>query len=139
MNKTEKLNWPNCDIHSSSAEYAKRFSGSAGEFFLERQSEIIEKIIGDAKNFSVLDVGGGHGQILKQLSQYTKDITILGSELTSSTLITNEIEKGVCNFKVGNFYDLPFNSNSFDYVISLRQVAHVEDSKFTEVRLVIPA
>ena len=48
------------DIETSSEDYAKRFSGEVGKYFLDVQAKITLDLLKDLPNSSVLDVGGGH-------------------------------------------------------------------------------
>ena len=49
------------DIHTSSEEYADRFSGPAGAWMLGVQEKIALRLLRRFEDVSVLDVGGGHG------------------------------------------------------------------------------
>jgi len=119
--------WPDCDVHSSSDEYAKRFHGSVGEFFLDRQAKLLRKALPFGHGFTALDVGGGHGQLVSVLKDSGAATTILGSAPVCEHRVKQYVEQGICSFKAGNFYNLPFPDKSFDVVICFRQIAHVED------------
>lgn len=73
---------------------------------------------------SILDVGGGHGQLAVPLSQRGKSVTILGSSIACSTRLESFINSGVIAFKVGNLIELPYHDRSFDAVISFRLMSH---------------
>jgi hypothetical protein len=47
------------DIFSSSAEYATRFSGDIGEWFLEIQSKSVVELLNHTKGLNIADIGGG--------------------------------------------------------------------------------
>ena len=49
------------DIETSSDDYARRFAGPAGQFFLKIQEKAFERVLQGRPICSVLDVGGGHG------------------------------------------------------------------------------
>jgi hypothetical protein len=51
------------DIHTSSDEYALRFSGPAGEWMLAVQERIALRMVRRFPDATILDVGGGHGQL----------------------------------------------------------------------------
>ena len=51
------------DVETSSEGYARRFAGPVGRFFLERQAEATLDLLRPFPGASVLDVGGGHGQV----------------------------------------------------------------------------
>jgi SAM-dependent methyltransferase len=77
-----------------------------------------------ANAISVLDVGGGHGQTALPASRAGKTVTVLGSSVSCSERLANDISAGVISFKVGNLVDLPFDNRSFDCVISFRLMSH---------------
>ena len=118
------------DIESSTADYATRFAGDSGKWFLKMQDrgtkKLINKLMG-GRPFSVLDVGGGHGQNVQVLRQMGADITVVGSTEACSTLLQDDIEKGHIKFVTGNLKQLPFADAEFDVVISYRIMAHIDD------------
>lgn len=114
------------DVHSSSPEYATRFRGHAGQFFLQRQTEAVEELIGTSRELSVLDVGGGHGQLLSLFHMRGCHVTVLGSDETTERHLRLRSEGQAVNYVNGNLIDLPFLESSFDLVISTRILSHVE-------------
>lgn len=114
------------DIHSSTEEYAQRFSGSVGEFFLKRQEDSILKLLKDKDIKSVLDVGGGHAQIALPLAKSGYNVTVLGSEQSCSSRLSSALNSNSLAFQVGNLIELPFADRSFDAVISLRFISHCQ-------------
>jgi len=67
------------DIETATADYASRFKGVAGEFFLDRQFEITLNLLEDFPKARILDVGGGHAQLAEPLVQKGFDVTVTGS------------------------------------------------------------
>ena len=57
------------DIETSSADYASRFSGRAGEYFLEVQAQTVSEALAGLTPGTVLDVGGGPGTYSVLLAQ----------------------------------------------------------------------
>lgn len=51
------------DIETASEDYATRFSGAVGEYFLELQLKIVLQFLEQYSATSLLDVGGGHAQL----------------------------------------------------------------------------
>jgi hypothetical protein len=51
------------DVESSTDSYAARFAGSLGDWFLERQAASVIRLLSALECRSVLDIGGGHGQL----------------------------------------------------------------------------
>lgn len=124
MNNTETP-----DIVTSSEEYAKRFSGKIGEWFLKVQAEATLRMLYDYPGATVLDVGGGHGQLAEPLSKHEYKVTVLGSNEACRERIQRLIENNLCEFKVGDLLNIPFENKSFDITITFRQMAHVRDWK----------
>ena len=56
------------DIETSSADYASRFAGAAGRFFLETQTGMVLSCLDPIPDKRVLDVGGGHCQLAAPLT-----------------------------------------------------------------------
>ena len=111
------------DQHSSSDEYANRFSGPVGAWMLSIQESALFSML-PSDVISVLDIGGGHGQIALPLSRADKSVTILGSSMGCSERLKEFIESGAISFKCGNLVELPFHDRSFDCVTSFRLMSH---------------
>jgi len=112
------------DIETSSNEYAARFAGPAGEWMLQVQEEITLGFLRGNPSATVLDVGGGHGQLAIPLSREGFRVTVLGSAECCRERIADIVDSGACLFVVGNAIDLPFPDRSFDTVISFRMLTH---------------
>jgi ubiquinone/menaquinone biosynthesis C-methylase UbiE len=111
------------DIHSSSEEYAARFGGPVGNWMLEVQEHAVLRALDDECT-SVLDVGGGHGQIALPLARANRDVMVLGSSHTCAERLREYIESGLMAFRAGNLVELPFESRSFNLVVSFRLMSH---------------
>lgn len=112
------------DIETSSDEYASRFSGTTGEWMLGVQEKIVLGFLQDTPEASILDVGGGHGQLAIPLCRGNFAVTVLGSSESCRKRISKIVDSGKCAFKVGNVIELPFSNLSFDTVISFRMLTH---------------
>lgn len=112
------------DIETSSDRYALRFSGPAGEWLLRVQTDIVMDFMRDAPSDTVLDVGGGHGQVAIPLCNAGHRVTVLGSDPSCRHRVSGIVDKGSCVFKVGNLIDLPFPDRSFDTVVCFRLLTH---------------
>ncbi len=112
------------DIETSSDKYAERFSGAAGQWMLGVQERITMAFVAKTNPSSILDVGGGHGQLAVPLCEDGHKVTVLGSAESCRKRIKTVIESGQCEFKIGNMTELPFPDRSFDTVISFRLLAH---------------
>lgn len=117
--------WP--DVVTSTANYAKRFRGSVGEFFLNVQKGEVLRQIRDRKSESVLDVGGGHGQLAKALAENGLVVTVTGSESQCEARMRAEMPSGEFTFVRSGLFPLPFEDRSFDAVTSIRTMSHLQD------------
>lgn len=113
----------NADLHASSDEYAARFGGSVGQWMLEAQEAALFKLL-DSDCATVLDVGGGHGQIAVPLASHEHSVTVVGSSHECSQRLTTYIESGTISFKVANLIDLPYHDKSFALTTSFRLMSH---------------
>ena len=114
------------DIHTSSDEYAARFSGPAGEWMLAVQEKIALRMIHRFEDASVLDVGGGHGQLTLPLCRAGWRVTVLGSDDSCRHRIQPAVDSGLCRFMVGNVVELPLPDNVFDVALCFRLLTHCE-------------
>lgn len=115
------------DIATSSEDYARRFSGEVGAWFLQVQERATLDMLCPTSNASVLDVGGGHGQLAGPLTRDGYRVTVLGSAEACSQRVQDLVTDGGCAFRVGDILDLPYPDRAFDTVISFRLLAHVVD------------
>ena len=114
------------DIHTSSDEYAQRFSGSAGRWMLAVQEQITLRMMRRFEDASVLDVGGGHGQLTVPLCRDGWAVTVLGSDESCRHRVQSAVDSGLCRFMAGNVIALPFPDNTFDVVLCFRLLTHCE-------------
>ncbi len=114
------------DIETSSDEYATRFAGAAGQWMLDVQESITLDLLKPAGAGTVLDVGGGHGQLARPLVRDGFKVTVIGSAASCRHRIADLVDCGSCRFDVGNVIALPYDDNSFDAVICFRLVTHCE-------------
>jgi len=113
------------DIETSSADYARRFAGRAGEYLLRVQSQSIERAIADMRPGTVLDVGGAHGQLVELFTARGWKVTVAGSDAQCERNLRDLHGKRDCEFVHANLLELPFDAGSFDLVISVRLISHV--------------
>ncbi len=112
------------DIETSSDDYASRFSGTTGKWMLRVQEGITLDKLWSRGASTILDVGGGHGQLAVPLCREGFDVTVLGSDESCRKRIEEPVRSGRCRFVVGNVIALPFEDESFDAVISFRLLTH---------------
>lgn len=114
------------DIETSSEGYARRFSGEVGRFFLEIQNAAVLDLLAPWPGAKVLDVGGGHAQLAPALVERGFRVTVAGSEEVCRERLDRALPPGSFEFRACDLLDLPYPDRSFDVVISLRLLAHVE-------------
>ena len=114
------------DIHTSADEYAARFAGPVGEWMLAVQERITRRQLQVAAGGTVLDVGGGHGQLAVPLCRDGWRVTVLGSAESCRHRVREVVDSGACEFVVGNVLALPFPDKSFDVVLCFRLLTHCE-------------
>ena len=110
------------DVHASSEEYARRFAGGVGRWFLEVQArEALKAAGGEGAGRTVLDVGGGHGQLAGAFAGAGWKVTVFGS-----AEVCGERVKGLegVEFRWGDVLNLPFEDGSFDTVLCFRWLTH---------------
>lgn len=120
------------DVETSSDDYARRFAGPIGDYFLDVQRQTISTFLASSEKLhSVLDVGGGHGQLTELLLQLTDRLTIHGSTddcfLRLRTRLHGDLTK--IEFTASPLLHLPFPDREFDAVFAFRLLAHIEDWK----------
>jgi SAM-dependent methyltransferase len=111
------------DVHASSDEYAARFGSSVGQWMLQAQEEALFRLL-DNECATVLDVGGGHGQIAIPLAKHERSVTVVGSSHVCAQRLAPYIESGTISFKTGNLIELPYHDKSFALATSFRLISH---------------
>ena len=99
--KREAMGGERADIESSTDDYAARFSGPVGTWMLDLQERITTDLLAPFRGGSILDVGGGHGQLAVPLARKGWDITVQGSALSCRRRIDGALGVGACPFVVG--------------------------------------
>jgi SAM-dependent methyltransferase len=119
------------DIETATAEYAARFSGAAGEYFLAEQAEITLRLLGDLPGARVLDVGGGHAQLAEPLVKNGYKVTVTGSADSCRTRLDQRLAPGAFTYQTCDSLALPYADRSFDVVMAFRLLPHV--SRWREI------
>lgn len=122
--RTPAYDEPAADIETSSAGYASRFQGPAGVWMLGVQERVTLGLLRSVQPATVLEVGGGHGQLTRPLVDAGYRVTVHGSEAVCQRGVAELVEAGRCPFVVGSFLALPFPDKSFDAVVSVRLIMH---------------
>lgn len=114
------------DIETASEAYAARFRGPAGAWMLEVQERTVRQLLESTNAHTVLEVGGGHGQLTPALIRAGVQVTVQGSDESCRRGVRDLVQSGQARFVVSSFLDLPFPDQSFDAVVSIRLIMHSE-------------
>lgn len=114
------------DIETSSDDYASRFSGPVGAWMLGVQEHAVRTLLGAPGGRTLLDVGGGHGQLAGPLARAGWRVTVHGSDAACARRIEPLIAAGAVQFVAGDILALPFPDRSFDVVVSVRLLPHCD-------------
>jgi SAM-dependent methyltransferase len=114
------------DIETSSEDYARRFGGAVGAWFLQVQEEMVLELTAPWRGGRALDVGGGHAQLARPLAAQGFDVTVLGSDPVCRQRLDLLLPPGSCRFETGELPRLPFPDRSFDVVLAVRLLAHMD-------------
>lgn len=112
------------DIETASDDYASRFAGPVGEYFLDVQARLTLELLGDMPGASVLDVGGGHAQLTMPLATKGYDVTVTGSADICRARLDKYCAKGSFQYLTCDSLNLPFEDNHFDVVMAFRLLPH---------------
>jgi SAM-dependent methyltransferase len=116
------------DIASSTDDYARRFAGPVGAYLLAVQNRAILDLLGPWRGGTVLDVGGGHAQLCGPLLDAGCKVTVLGSDGSCFERVHRLYGEQVRCVE-GDLLAPPFPEQSFDVVVSIRMLAHIEDAE----------
>ena len=111
------------DQHSSSDQYANRFSGEVGAWMLSVQESGVLSLL-PQNALTILDIGGGHGQLARPLTLRRRKVTVLGTDPVCSHRIQDFVDSGKVRFTLGDLVAPPFSDRSFDCVMSVRIMSH---------------
>jgi SAM-dependent methyltransferase len=113
------------DVETSSDDYARRFDGSVGAWFLDVQARITRTLLESVPTVSVLDVGGGHGQLTGLFAEAGHHVTIYGSDAVCARRVQTWLDAGRAHFRAGDLLALPWPDRHFDVVAAFRLLPHV--------------
>jgi len=113
------------DVETSSDAYARRFSGPVGRFFLERQRDAVLELLAPWPGATVVDVGGGHGQLTGPLVEAGYAVTVLGSSEACEARVREWTAAGRARFVAADLLAPGLEERGFDAVLSVRLLPHV--------------
>ena len=113
------------DIETSSEQYARRFSGSVGRYFLEVQTRTVLQLLEPFPGARILDVGGGHAQLAVPLARRGFDVTVVGSSDRCRRRLEEQSAPRSISFYREDLLNLSFVDNAFDVVLAFRLMPHL--------------
>ena len=113
------------DVETSSEGDARRFAGPVGQWFLDVQTKTTLALLAPWPGATVLDVGGGHGQVAGPLADAGHSVTVVGSDPACAERVQRLVSAGRARFEAGDLLRLPFPDRSFDVALSYRLLPHV--------------
>jgi SAM-dependent methyltransferase len=116
------------DVETASDDYAKRFSGAIGRYFLAVQDRMVRDFLDSSAPGRVLEVGGGHAQLVPALLEAGHEVWVQGSAPACARRLAPWFARypGRLRFVASSLWSLPFPDRAFDAVIAVRLLAHVE-------------
>jgi 2-polyprenyl-3-methyl-5-hydroxy-6-metoxy-1,4-benzoquinol methylase len=113
------------DVETSSDDYARRFAGPVGRWFLEVQAHATRELLAPWPRATVVDVGGGHGQVAGRLADAGYAVTVAGSRPECARRVRDLVEGGRVRFEAADLLALPFEDRRFDVALSYRLLPHL--------------
>jgi 2-polyprenyl-3-methyl-5-hydroxy-6-metoxy-1,4-benzoquinol methylase len=115
------------DRETASADYARRFAGDVGAWFLDVQARTVLELMAPWPRARVLDVGGGHGQLTGALLDAGHAVTVYGSGPDAvSESLAGQVRAGRVVLATGDLLQAPYPERHFDVVLSFRLLPHVK-------------
>ena len=117
------------DVETASEGYARRFAGEVGDYFLAVQASTVLELLAPwplAQIPRVLEVGGGHAQLAGPLIEKGFQVTVTGSEEVCRARLDRSLPPGSFDFRVCDAARLPFPDRSFDVVLAVRLLTHLD-------------
>ena len=123
------------DIFTASAEYATRFAGEVGAYFLDIQEKLVLELLekdrsgNKQETLRILEVGGGHAQLTESLLRCGHEVVVHGSdEKFIQRLKHLQASYGTqLSTLVSPIELFKPKKGEFDVVVAVRVMAHVRD------------
>lgn len=117
------------DVAASTDEYAQRFAGPVGRWFLDVQNTFILSTLGGyGRPLRVVDVGGGHAQLAGPFSDAGHTVEVVGSSAECAVRLSPWVDSGACTFRTASLLDLPYADGEFDVAVCIRTLVHISDA-----------
>jgi SAM-dependent methyltransferase len=115
------------DLASSTDAYAVRFAGPLGDWFLQRQAASVARLLAARDCRTVLEIGGGHGQLTGALRAAGYTVMMQGSALAAAGRVRRLYRDSPVPFLVARADRLPLAERAVDAVVAVRIMAHFAD------------
>ena len=108
------------------------YNAVAAKGFRRLYQEIAEEIVTEVKSGKILDIGTGPGYLPIEIARLNSQLEITGIDLSRKMVDiahkNAEIAKvDRARFEVADVHDLPYQDNSFDFVLSTLSFHHWRD------------
>jgi 2-polyprenyl-3-methyl-5-hydroxy-6-metoxy-1,4-benzoquinol methylase len=118
------------DVGASSDEYARRFTGPVGGWFLDVQNSLTQSALARYGHpLRIVDVGGGHGQLVGPLTAAGHSVEVVGSTPQCAARLAPWMETGACTFRTAPLLELPYADQELDVAVCMRTLVHIADWK----------
>lgn len=125
------------DVCLSELRFINRWIGDTWALRKTLLREIVQK---DLREFSVLDVGAGSGELLREITKFARKserkAKLVGLELNEisvNSIVSESKDFSEISAIRGNALQLPFTDNSFDYIICSLFTHHFTDEKVVQI------
>ncbi len=120
------------EIEKVSGITAIFYNAVAAKGFMRLYQKIAEDIVTEIKSGKVLDIGTGPGYLPIEIAKLNSQLEIISVDLSRKMIDiahkNAEIAKiDRARFEVADVHDLPYQSNSFDFVLSTLSFHHWRD------------
>lgn len=125
------------DVCLSELRFINRWIGDTWALRKTLLREIVQK---DLREFSVLDVGAGSGELLREIAKFARKserkAKLVGlelNEISANSIATESKDFSEISAIRGNALQLPFADKSFDYIICSLFTHHFTDEKVVQI------
>ncbi len=120
--------------NADSTIYDQRWETPGGLYTSKSQIKIVREMLSKWSTSSGLEVGCGTGRFTALLGELCQDLTVVDLaesmlRVTRDRVSYHKKESHVQRFSNASIYNLPFESNSFDAVISINVFSHLENPR----------
>lgn len=115
-------------METASADYSRRFAGAAGRYLLAVQEAAVGRMLDRPRPVDLLEIGGGHGQLLDLYARRGIRVILHGSSPACfdrlPAIYLDRMER-----IVSPPHEIPLSDKSVDTVVCVRLLAHTDQWK----------